>query len=182
MAKAEGVKYERMEGLDKDFFWCETLKAKLSVETCAANHRRACAEGDAWDSVCAIACRRCHLGALHADDKPYEGVPSRFVVSTVCPRCGARGRRLIRNSICISCYNREREALIGRNARGNKPVKAKRPHGVRLYVVEDGSARIVSLNNAASMVEAAVTMLRNSKHRVSFAWTPSGGSIELGDN
>ena len=180
MAKAPGIEYERIEGMDKDYFWCETLKARISVETCANSYRRACREGDSWDSVCAIACRRCKIGAIHSDEKPYEGV-SRFRMNTVCPRCGARGRRLIRNSICISCYNREREVLIGRNARGNMPVKAKKPHSVRLFVVDGEQARLVSMSNAVSAVEAVVTVLRNSPHKVSFAWTPGGGSVELGD-
>ncbi len=181
MARAPGIDYERLEGLDKDFFWCETLKARLSVETCAQNYKRACREGIEWDSVCAIACRRCQVGAIHSDERSYEDSVSRFATNTVCPRCGGRGRRLIRNSICVSCYNREREVLLGRNARGHAPVKAKRPRPLRLFVVDGDQARLVSMSSL-SPVEAAVSILRNSQHRVSFAWTPSGGSVELGDH
>jgi ribosomal protein L37E len=44
-------------------------------------------------------------------------------LAALCVRCGRQSNRMVvSKAVCISCYNREREAKEGRNARGNMPV------------------------------------------------------------
>src|SRR5258708_28475715 len=103
-------------------FRCIPLRATLSAATCARN----------FTGAACMACVDCPTGRQHADalslGKQAEDAP------TSCVRCGRSGRcrgerlvgrfRLVRgNTLCVSCYNREREFVRGRNAKGAPPVK-----------------------------------------------------------
>lgn len=73
-----------------------------------------------------LECRRCAVGlALWSgieqdNDEPLATQPD---TRNLCPRCSRKDNRLIApnkpgSSLCVSCWNREREATIGANARG----------------------------------------------------------------
>lgn len=73
-----------------------------------------------------LECRRCAVGlALWSgieqdNDEPLATQPD---TRNLCPRCSRTANRLIApnkpgSSLCVSCWNREREATIGANARG----------------------------------------------------------------
>lgn len=78
--------------------------------------------------------------------------------------------RLIWGHICVSCYNREREAVIGRNAKGRAPVKIGRlePRGI-WYLA---GRQLVRLARARTVdtTELVVAALRDSSDRVRFVF------------
>ncbi len=55
-----------------------------------------------------------------------------------CARWTKYSARLINGRFCISCYNRNREALVGKNAKGSRPALCDRLHPVSVAVVEFG--------------------------------------------
>ena len=87
------------------FFQCEKISASLSMETCALRHR---------NKTCQI-CAQCETGAENAGTALLEVIPK------LCRRCGKTGVRMIGKSLCVSCYNREREVVLGKDRNGHKP-------------------------------------------------------------
>jgi len=106
---ADGVSYIEVAGLRS--FRCQTWRATLSVSFCARRWREAqSARGIRAEEL--NLCRQCQIGAAHA------GEP-------VLPRAENFGNNVcVRQMHCISCWNRGREWVRGKNARGNTPVKA----------------------------------------------------------
>lgn len=121
------------------YFSCVPLKATLSTAACAGN----CGE------MGRMVCNGCPVGARHARMHGVPAKPSRRAVLErsrdvvqgkrprvddlrgFCARCrrsayggnGLQRMRLIGGAICVSCYNREREVLKGRDAKGAWPAK-----------------------------------------------------------
>ena len=134
------------------FFNCERLSAMLRPAACAQRHRDALSSANGLHS----ACRRCPIGVAHAENSSSK-VPVSMMPHTACARCGARSQRLVNKRLCVSCYNREREARVGRNARGKSPicfqpvhrrdVMLRAPDGSRVtfaYVVQNGHEPLVN--------------------------------------
>ena len=91
-------------------FRCEPLRASLSPRACGQNHsdRRH------------PACHACPIGQRHAAEHSLRVHQSK--PATTCARCERLpGRRLLEHGICISCYNRQREVIRGRDRKGNLP-------------------------------------------------------------
>lgn len=130
------VEYFRMPGLAKDMFRCSTWRANLVVDFCAGRWKKAqTARGEEADKLrlCAI----CPIGPTHAGERYLPRAPG--FQTNICPRCRkGSGRRLIGGRLCINCYNREREWLIGRNSKGSVPVRLNERFGIfRVGVILD---------------------------------------------
>jgi len=95
--------------IDEDIFDCIKLKARLAKQSCAKRHL----------SKEFITCSGCALGAVHAGVQRDD---VEFILKDVCVRCQKKAQRLIKHKLCISCYNREREVLVGKDRRGKVPV------------------------------------------------------------
>lgn len=99
-------------------FRCEPLRASLSPRACGQNH----------NDQRHPACQACPIGQRHAAEhslKVHQSKPA-----TTCVRCERQpGRRLLEHGICISCYNRQREVIRGRDRKGNVP-------GLTLHVAD----------------------------------------------
>ena len=110
--RATGVEYRE---LIPEFlaFDCKPLRATISPASCAA--RWASAESGS-------SCHGCAIGAQHAGQTPAPPPPVRLP----CLRCGSTEQRLIARTICVSCFNRQRELENGRNAKGSFPMSAGR--------------------------------------------------------
>jgi hypothetical protein len=131
-------------------FRCIRLRADLPMACCARNFQKATA----------MACVRCPVGQYHAGLLSIDAMQdskrgaSRWDSrpSGVCVRCGRQVWRLVRgHTICVSCYNREREVLHGANAKGSRPVKAASLREARMVIVEkDGTPRLVALPGLCS--------------------------------
>ncbi len=118
-------------------------------------------------------CFTCPIGARHAG-KPeaalFEPVQE---LKAYCPRCRRVAGRLINGRWCISCYNRQREAEKGRNAKGGVPKLAHRVHAIRVAMVAADAAAIVrELPAVTSMAEAMLYLAQQAKGPVQFGVAP----------
>ncbi|WP_152966547.1 hypothetical protein [Gulbenkiania mobilis] len=100
-------------------FECAKLRGLISVQSCADRFSRA-ASIDRF-----VACRHCPIGYRHQNEISGEVAPSqRGIDGGLCTRCGRPSTRLVRSSghICVSCFNRLREWVKGRNRKGREPI------------------------------------------------------------
>lgn len=144
------MQYVKLDGVDGNYFNCGPYKSLLSVSACSRNWKAA--RGTTEDCN-RILCRACSIGAMHSGELPVL-----LTARTLCARCGRSDQRLIRGSICVSCYNRERELIAGKNAKGSFPTHAKRIQSLD-YAVQ-GSASQIHIERVCTPVEAAVMAFR----------------------
>jgi len=171
------VRYFSVEGCAKKFFRCAALRSSLSTDACAANWHRAQRLGPdelGWMATCG----GCAIGSEHAGERPVHR--SRLFGLTVCPRCGKYSGRIINETRCVSCYNREREFLLGANAKGTLPQKC-RLAARRIGAVIDGKRIDVFAERTASTIELALALLRVVSGRVMFCKPGTGAAISLTD-
>ncbi len=146
---------------------------RLTPQGCAAMWRRARRRGyyDAADPV--RPCRGCPIGARNAGhSEPVRTAHNdKITMSQTCVRCGnSNGRRLIANCLCISCWNRGREVLLGRNARGRPPRKLQSISG---YVLSCQARTVQHVEVwVADLSEALATVLRKHHDITAFRWPP----------
>ena len=97
-----------------ELFHCKPLHASLTAEACARRH----AQQEDYP------CADCQTGALHAARLGIKVIrdKARAAHTRPCCRCGRHELRLIGARLCVSCLNREREWIRGRNAKGNPPT------------------------------------------------------------
>jgi hypothetical protein len=109
-------------------FTCERLRSVLTKESCAANYTR---------SQAPISCNGCPIGKAHAAGQSYRSESEYAKVDATmglpCIRCErdahtanryiARFRLVKQHTLCINCFNREREVVRGYNAKGAVPVR-----------------------------------------------------------
>lgn len=156
------IEYFKIEGIEGDYFACERLRATLKVETCAARYKTAIA------GEVNIGCWRCPVGAKHCGE---EIKPRSIGESKLCARCLEYSQRIVHNRLCVTCYNRTREVLVGKNAKGTKPRDLQiYPEQVR--VMRDGTWRVVRINNTSKFTETVVSAARQEPG-ATFAWSSS---------
>lgn len=175
------VEYFDIEGVEGKYFACARY-GTMSVAACVRNF------GEAPTVVRSgrlQGCLGCPIGKDHAGPAVVqpEPRPAALVYRAVCVRCrrssrseGARllGRmRLIRNqTICVSCFNREREVLRGANAKGATPKKWNRLFRTTATYVSQGALQLESLATPViDRSEALLTILRRTPGQVAFAWS-----------
>lgn len=162
------MEYRTIPGIPGQFFDCLAYRCGLSTDACARQWRaeKGCKPGEGRHEHC----RGCVTGALHAGEKPQEQT-SALYGSLLCPRCTKeKGARIVQG-ICISCYNREREIVLGRNAKGAKPVNL--PTLVSLSVAYASPTRRLSCiryQRVVGRLEAILRVLRKSKEPVQFSY------------
>jgi hypothetical protein len=170
---ADGVEYKTIPGAPAPSFGCARYRAQLLTTACAKRWRQAqTARGYAADQI--EKCRGCPIGAQHAGEKTVRY--SMLFDSPICPRCG-RGstRRLVGGHRCISCFNREREYIRGKNAKGSKPVHAIPLHRRTVcYAVEGGDVQDLTIPHSRDLVELMMTVLRTKGGRPFFYFTGQG--------
>lgn len=158
------VYFERPELPGVPAFRCEKLSATLSVANCADMWRKA-----NHDNLERMArCKTCPIGAAHAGETAASMSP--FMGACVCARCQQTASRLIGKHLCISCYNRQREYIIGKNSKGSAPSKMK-PLGrrtVRYFAA--GEPVTLTIDHTANTTEMIVAVLRDCKKSVTFAF------------
>jgi hypothetical protein len=117
------------------------------------------------------ACVTCPLGAVNAGVQLAATASLSEALRTVCPRCLQLRTRFIGGERCVSCYNRERELRIGRNAKGRLPVLlASRLH-VRplIRVGADCVAVLIQSAPIVGLVEALVSEARYAQAPFAYA-------------
>lgn len=116
---AEGVSYFEIQagGQSIKAFTCDAYKCDLSPASCAQRFLAAQHLTDqAGGGHAAYLCKRCEIGGCHADAKGFR--PKR---KSECVRCQQWSSKLVRGLLCVSCYNRQQEALKGADRRGHPP-------------------------------------------------------------
>lgn len=148
----------------KTFFACVRLRATLSTASCSAMWRKA----DECDDGAHQACRLCPTGAVHAGEVAASMSPLKGTLT--CARCHRNASRLIGAMVCVSCYNRQREVLVGRNAKGTAPVKLVALEPRRIRYRHGDEVRTMRVRHSIDVDELIVAVLRDSKNRVTFAF------------
>lgn len=146
------------------FFRCERMRATLSTTACQAMWRKA----DACDDGAHAACRLCPVGAVHAGEVAASMSPLKGAM--ICSRCHRTATRMIGGNHCPSCYNRQREVIAGRNAKGGAPVKLQSLHARVLRCRQGAEIRRVRGGYTLDTTELLVAVLRDSRQRVVFAF------------
>lgn len=146
------------------FFRCERLRATVSTAACSDMWRKADQLNDGSHS----ACQRCPLGAVHAGEVAASMSPLKGTLT--CARCHRVAVRLINSWVCVSCYNRSREQVLGRNAKGTAPVKlaALVPRRIRIQCGDD--VKTLAQARTLDIDELVVAALRDNRKRVVFAY------------
>lgn len=160
------VKYFAMDNCPGEYFTCEKLSATLSKTSCADLWRRARRE---TDNIRMDKCRGCAIGALHAGE-PLT-LPSRLSARRICVRCHRQSNRFVFGTICVSCYNRQQEWVVGRNAKGTKPIKQKPLYPLVLpYLSAEREVFVEKAVMAESAEEMIVRVLKGSQGKVMFGF------------
>lgn len=157
--------YFEMDGCPGRFFRCERLRANLSVTACSTRWREANTKG-APERL--ANCKGCPIGAGHSGEPLVLSSP--LYERRICSRCHRPSDRLINDEHCPSCYNRSREVLVGKNAKGTRPVKSAALHPVAVRYAACGRVADRSMSLALDTTEAVVSVLRHTKGEVVFAF------------
>jgi len=170
------VKYRTIEDLRGQYFDCPFGFATLTTQACAKSYKLAMSSRGLRKGL-RIVCKACPVGAMHAGTPKAEVSESRFLGCGFCSRCQSDARRLIRGSICVSCYNRERELLIGKNAKGGKPIFARPISSISIAFTVGEDARVIvrRMDKVSSYLEAIISIQRTQPKQVVYGWV--GGSI-----
>jgi hypothetical protein len=172
--RADGLTYRQVPEMPgATFFDCTRLHAGLSTSACAdmwraANERR---------SERYTACQSCVVGAAHAGVSNASRSPIRNAL--VCARCARGATRLIHKHLCISCFNRERELMRGRNARGMIPTKLAPLAPRQICYLTNGRVVIKRMERTTHSAELVIATLRDEIHAVAFGWR---GSADRGSS
>ena len=140
---------------------CERSPMRLSAASCARMWVSCRAKRpEPWEGR--FKCLDCPTGAGHAGC--VQAPPTMAErLKNVCPRCGLERDRIIGNHFCVSCYNRDREVLAGRNGKGSRPALTDRLHAVNLTIVENGVAKVVTFDRVTSRVEAVLCAAKRAR-------------------
>ena len=167
------IDYFEVAGMPGKYFTCARY-GTMSPEACARNYRSA---PDTVRSGRLEACLGCAIGHRHAGSQeqcvPTPTSATGLRAKPACLRCRRSGRehasrligrmRLIReHTVCVSCYNREREVLRGKNAKGAPPRKWAGLYFTHVSYVMNAQARwrVALAVPVLDRIEAALLMLR----------------------
>lgn len=151
------------------FFNCQPMSAVLSVAGCARMWKEANQPNTVKNYGDRLyKCYRCELGAAHAGESVIAC--NDLYGAKLCCRCHRPSRRLIHDELCVSCYNREREVIIGKNGRGTAPVKHPPLDARKLLVCHDGKVKLESFARTVDAAEPFVSVLRHMQGPVLFAF------------
>jgi hypothetical protein len=183
------IDYFEVAEMPGRYFACNRY-GTMSPEACARNYRSA---PDAIRSGRLEACLGCAIGRRHAGEQVHT-VPASATTAArakpACLRCRRSGRehssrligrmRLIReHTICVSCYNREREVLRGKNAKGAPPRKWAGLYFTQVSCVKNAQAqrRVALAVPVLDRIEAALLMLR--RDGVQSVYFAAPGTVRL---
>jgi len=164
------------------YFECTRLRGSVSTDWCARQWREVNQQPEGRRHPRWVSCSDCTTGAMHAG-VGTEDLPPALSEMRVCARCEAESGRIIRGYLCVSCYNREREYRIGRNAKGKPPVKHPPLFDVHLRVFDPAKPKadpIQVVEGCTSYREAVIRLFKKSGPGVAVStcpavWTPLQG-------
>lgn len=148
----------------KQFFRCDRQRASLSTQACAGMWREANHQG----LENRLSCRGCQVGAQHAGEELANLSPLHGAM--ICARCHRGAERLIHGHLCVSCQNRQYEAIKGRNAKGTAPSKLQPLVPRRIWFMAGRAPTSLALARTVDTTELMIAALRDSQDRVRFAF------------
>ncbi len=175
------LQYVTLEGVPGKYFTCPSGYGLLGVAACARNFTDAPEQMRAGRLQKCIGCER---GRIHSGAPKVEAAPKAqqsLQYRPVCVRCRrdgtAQGTRLIgklrlvrAHTVCVSCFNREKEVIAGRNSKGAKPKKWGGLFYSRAAYVADGKAIVIDMPDPViDRIEVALTMIRRGHKSVAWA-------------
>jgi hypothetical protein len=95
----------------------------------------------------------------------------------VCPRCLRPAPRLINGWLCVSCYNRHREVLVGRNAKGSRPQLTALLHAAQIVVADETGVREARREQVTGRMELLLLAAKNAKRAMLFSVPPAQWGI-----
>lgn len=156
------------------FFECSRLRGAVTTDWCARQWCEVNQLPDGRRHPRWVSCSGCELGAEHAGVES-EQLPSALSEMRICARCTLESNRIIRGYLCVSCYNREREYRIGRNAKGTRPIKHPPLFDVRLRVADPAKPNadpIQVIEGCASLREAMLRVFMKASAGVAVSPCP----------
>jgi hypothetical protein len=171
------TQYFSYPGASGRFFECVAYRARLSTTACADRWRTS-QQATGYDAERFEKCRSCPLGASHAGQPVV--VYSQLYGKSICPRCGKYSGRIINQTRCVSCYNREREFILGANAKGTRPtMEPLLPRAIR-FAVQHGPVRTYSADLTADTLELMLCVLRTTRGHVQFGFQGRSPALRQG--
>ncbi len=158
-----------MAGSDLMMFHCERKAMRLTVGACAKLWTSASNEKDRpapWEGR--HACIGCPVGAANCGQTIAPIQAAIEAVRDICPRCMQPGRRLIGRDLCVSCYNRDREALAGCDRKGHRPLFTVLLRKRDIIVCRGGDRVQVESHRARSRDEIIVRVVKRATGPVAF--------------
>ena len=123
-----------------------------------------------WDPK--SACQFCPVGAANAGAPIAPMAEAVQSLTRHCSRCEKPAARRINGLFCISCYNRDREARIGRNAKGTRPQLCDKLHTAHIVVATSAGITVATLPRVARRTEAMALLARESTQPMAFGVPP----------
>lgn len=184
------IVYFGVGGFEGKFFTCQ----RYGVMSPAACSKNFVAAPEAIRTGRLDGCVGCKVGQFHTN--PAATAPplakTAFAYRQICVRCRRGGAddesrligrmRLVReHTTCVSCYNREREVIQGRNAKGAKPKKWKNLFHVQIGSVAAGRLTIEQFDHPVrDRLEAILTLMRRRAGPKVVAWTAPRAVVRMG--
>lgn len=106
---------------------CDRQQMRLSASACSRLYASTLIKKpDAWEGR--HHCVGCPVGAGHAGLIVNLVAMASADLASLCSRCTRQSERIVAGRHCPSCYNRDREARLGRNCKGGTPRLAALLH------------------------------------------------------
>jgi hypothetical protein len=151
---------------------CTRQNMKITTRGCVKLFRSVADKmPEPWEAR--SACIACPVGAVRNGGPVNKAAAGVEAWRRCCSRCQAAGRRLIAGLVCVSCYNRSREAAIGRDRKGNRPRLADQIHTATINVIKDGAATPTRFDRVLSAAEALVATAKTATGPMVFGWPPA---------
>ncbi|MDR3519027.1 MAG: hypothetical protein P4M00_24780 [Azospirillaceae bacterium] len=140
-------------------FRCHRQQADVPYDCCVHLWRVAQrGRAEPWQSL--WHCRACPVGAFNAGRA--DRIRLDPFADGICPRCRRSVDRLINQRLCISCYNRHREAQRGRNARGSAPRISLRLHQETVAYRDGRRYHVGHFADVSDRLEAIILAVRKA--------------------
>lgn len=107
-----GLSYHCLPDAPGEYFRCDRLSAEFTAASCAKRWK-----SQQGKEHIGMPCYRCPIGASHAG----QAVNHAQFQRRECIRCHTLTSKLVRNLLCVSCFNRQLEVQKGKDRRGKPP-------------------------------------------------------------
>lgn len=148
---------------------CEPQHARLTRRACARMYMSTLSGPRPEPFEARHTCVGCPIGAANSGNPSGYVTVQAQVWRNACCRCRQSAPRLINGFRCISCYNRHREAIRGRDRKGHRPRLIDRLYTAALVVFDGGKESRFEMERVVDASELLVTLARQAKGPLAFS-------------